>query len=323
MRSTPLHARTSLPSRVAVMLRTTPPPEGIGQISIFCLCGSKRASVRAHAGFAVPNHVADRSDAVRAGAGAARRRPVACAARLRIEAPEKAACKVGVPDRTVGRDGDAPWPAGRVRQWIFADRHRLRVDARNLVGAELGEIGNSVRIHGDPIGQRVFGRHVNDLYFARPRHQPADRVRPDHSEPEVSAPVEYRRVWVVSVVGQPIFADRAGVRIELADIAGETGGEPDVAVLVGDETVRPGVRNARVIFLEHSGFGIEPPERARHLPSVPDRAVGRRQRIVRMRAFRRHGPFREGDGDLRQRHRQSISGQDRKTKQQKRGDHRE
>jgi hypothetical protein len=37
MRLMPLQARTSLPSCVAVMLRTTPPPDGIAQVS--CVFG--------------------------------------------------------------------------------------------------------------------------------------------------------------------------------------------------------------------------------------------------------------------------------------------
>ena len=37
------------------------------------------------------------------------------------------------------------------------------------------------------------------------------------------------------------FPWRAGLRIELADVAGELGGGP-VAVLVGDEAMRPGIR---------------------------------------------------------------------------------
>jgi hypothetical protein len=32
MRLTPLQASTRLPSAVGIMLRTTPPPEGIGQV---------------------------------------------------------------------------------------------------------------------------------------------------------------------------------------------------------------------------------------------------------------------------------------------------
>src|SRR5262249_15485844 len=132
-----------------------------------------RERVRTHAGFAVPDYIADRGDAVRGGARAAGRRPVAGAPGLWIEAAEKAARVVRVPDRTVVRDGDAPRPAGRVGQQIFADVHRIGADAREFVGTELGEIGNAVGTHGDSIGQRVFGRHVHDSYFAGLRHQPA------------------------------------------------------------------------------------------------------------------------------------------------------
>jgi hypothetical protein len=45
MRSTPLHAKTSLPSRVVAMLRITPPPEGIVHDPNFSVRGSKRTSV--------------------------------------------------------------------------------------------------------------------------------------------------------------------------------------------------------------------------------------------------------------------------------------
>ena len=43
---TPLHASTSpLPSAVGIMLRTTPPPEGITQVWNFSVFGLKRTSV--------------------------------------------------------------------------------------------------------------------------------------------------------------------------------------------------------------------------------------------------------------------------------------
>ena len=177
MRSTPLHAKTSLPSLVAVMLRTTPPPEGIVQISNFCLCGSKRASVFGlHAGFAVPDDVTEAGDPVRDRSpdhsvnGQSRQCP------FRIKSAEKAAGIIRIPDRAVTRDGDAPRPACRVRQWIFVNLHRLWVNARKFVGAELCEKWDSVRVHGDPIGQSVFGRHMDELYVARFRYQPADHV---------------------------------------------------------------------------------------------------------------------------------------------------
>ena len=40
-----LSAITMLPSRVVIMLRTTPPPAGIAQVWNFSVLGSKRASV--------------------------------------------------------------------------------------------------------------------------------------------------------------------------------------------------------------------------------------------------------------------------------------
>ena len=44
-RLTPLSAMAMLPSRVTIMLRTTPPPEGIVQVWNFSVAGSKRTSV--------------------------------------------------------------------------------------------------------------------------------------------------------------------------------------------------------------------------------------------------------------------------------------
>ena len=42
---TPLHAKYNLPSLVAAILRTTPPPEGMGVVENECVFGSKRTSV--------------------------------------------------------------------------------------------------------------------------------------------------------------------------------------------------------------------------------------------------------------------------------------
>src|ERR1051326_7044637 len=42
---TPLHASHKLPSGVGIMLRTTPPPDGIVQVWNFSVLGSKRTTV--------------------------------------------------------------------------------------------------------------------------------------------------------------------------------------------------------------------------------------------------------------------------------------
>src|SRR5437588_1055966 len=80
-------------------------------------------------------------------------------------------------------------------------------------------------------------------------------------------------------------------------------GEPDVAVLVFDQTVRTRLRRLDRIFLELPGLGIEAAELAGELPGVPDGAVACGERIVRPRARRWHlpeldrGVDRPGDDD--------------------------
>jgi hypothetical protein len=70
---------------------------------------------------------------------------------------------------------NAPRSAASVSVRDIRNFHRLRVNARELVGAELREKRNSVRVHGYPIGQRVCRRQVYQLYVARFRHQRDDR----------------------------------------------------------------------------------------------------------------------------------------------------
>src|SRR5207253_11457252 len=78
-----------------------------------------------------------------------------------------------------------------------------------------------------------------------------------------------------------VFADVAGLGIELADEAHVVAGEPDVAVLVLDEAVRAGMRRLGEIFRDHTALGCEAAELAGELPGVPDRAVPGCERIVR------------------------------------------
>ena len=82
----------------------------------------------------------------------------------------------------------------------------------------------------------------------------------------------------------------AGLGIELADQRGVVAGEPDVAVLVLDQTMRSGVRRLERIFPDRAGLRIDPAELVDQLPGPPDGAVLGRERIVRARAERRHVP---------------------------------
>ena len=85
-------------------------------------------------------------------------------------------------------------------------------------------------------------------------------------------------------VTMPVFG------IELADQRGVVAGEPDVAVLVLDQAMRPGVRRLQRIFPDRAGLRIDAAKLVGELPGPPDRAVLGRERIVRARAERRHVP---------------------------------
>src|SRR5262249_57894012 len=106
-------------------------------------------------------------------------------------------------------------------------------------------------------------------------------------------------------IGHSVLGDVAGLGIELADQAQMVAGEPDVAVLVLDQTMRSRLRRLERIFLDLPSLGIEAAELAGELPGVPDRAVAGGERIVRPRARRRHRPEldrgidRPGDDDRR------------------------
>jgi hypothetical protein len=80
--------------------------------------------------------------------------------------------------------------------------------------------------------------------------------------------------------------------VELADIAAEIRGKPDIAVAVGNQSMRPGILsfNQR-IFFELTGLRIQPAKLVHHLFSESQRAI-RAHRGVR--AYRGNGPLADG-----------------------------
>ena len=72
---TPLSAMTRFPSRVVIMLRTTPPPPGMIQVWNFSVLGSNRTSVLGRTADSLYGHVVERRDAVGLRLWPARRRP--------------------------------------------------------------------------------------------------------------------------------------------------------------------------------------------------------------------------------------------------------
>ncbi len=95
-------------------------------------------------------------------------------------------------------------------------------------------------------------------------------------------------------IGHGVLLDVAGLGIKLADVGLEIRGVPDVAVFIGDQPVRPGLRR-QLVLLELLRLGIESAEHIGHLPGVPHGAVRREHGIMRPRSRRRHHPLLDGN----------------------------
>src|SRR5262245_28317085 len=92
--------------------------------------------------------------------------------------------------------------------------------------------------------------------------------------------------------------DLAGRGVEAADEPGCVARVPDIAALVGYQTVRTRVGCGKRVFGDVGGLRIEPTERVRSLAGVPDRSVGCDGRVVWKRADR-HRPLIDADVDAR------------------------
>ena len=100
-----------------------------------------------------------------------------------------------------------------------------------------------------------------------------------------------RRMRVASFrVRHWIFHHLAGLGIELPDISREICRVPDVAVLVRQQPVWPGLRR-QLVLLELFGLRIEMSQHVGKLPRIPDRPIRSQHRIVRPRSRRRHHPL--------------------------------
>src|SRR5207245_7240598 len=92
--------------------------------------------IRGRPGFAVPDDVVDRRDAVGLGLRPARRRPLGHLAGRGIETAQIAPREVAVPDDIVAGDRDTPWAGSRIRQRVLTNFQSPRIDASHFVVAE-------------------------------------------------------------------------------------------------------------------------------------------------------------------------------------------
>jgi hypothetical protein len=123
-------------------------------------------------------------------------------------------------------------------QRVLANCHRVRVDAPQRVRAKLAKERHPVLSDENAVWDGVRGRDLLQFHFACCRIQPPDVVRLLVREPQSAFVVEYGRVGVdLGAIGWPIFPNLTGVRAELADVSGEYGSEPDVALPISYQPV--------------------------------------------------------------------------------------
>src|SRR5262249_42744029 len=108
--------------------------------------------IRLHACLAVPQDVVHSVNTVRLRLGPTGRGPLAHLAGRRIEPAQIATGIVRVPKYVVAGDCYTARTGLRLRQHIFVDGHRVRINAGDLVAAELDEEGYAFGIHHHAIG---------------------------------------------------------------------------------------------------------------------------------------------------------------------------
>ena len=114
--------------------------------------------VRLDARFAIPDSsIWGARNPVGIRAGSARRGPLFELLRRRIEVTEISAFVIGVVDRVVGRDCNAPWPRARIWNLVFRNCETLRINAGKLVGSEFAEERHSGVRHRDAIRNQCGG----------------------------------------------------------------------------------------------------------------------------------------------------------------------
>src|SRR5438128_4714955 len=96
------------------------------------------------------------------------------------------------------------------------------------------------------------------------------------------------------------LGDLSVFRVELSHVRLVVGGEPDVALAVGDQPVRARVCGRQRIFADLTALWIEPAQLVGLLLREPERAVRRYARIMRTCIRCRQVELADGDGRRRE-----------------------
>src|ERR1700693_979907 len=104
--------------------------------------------------------------------------------------------------------------------------------------------------------------------------------------------IENRSVRIVSFLDWHfILRDLAGLRVELSYISAKVRGEPNVALVIGNQSVGTGVSSGEGIFLKILRCWVKAANLVGHLFREPQIAILANRRVVWMRALGGHTPL--------------------------------
>ena len=157
------------------------------------------------------------------------------------------------------------------RQRVLLDLHRVRIDARDAIPAEIHVPRDTFRVDLNAV--RISGRawRLRELHLARLGVEAADGAGLD-GEPHHALRIDDRRVRAAESFGHCVFGDLACLRIEHTDVVPPHAREPDVAGFVVNQPVRARTIGQREL-LHVTRLEIEPPEPVSVHAGPPERSI--------------------------------------------------
>src|SRR5579864_1496106 len=228
-------------------------------------------SIRIQPGLAIPNHSiwSDR-DPIRIRTVPARRPPFFELLRRIIETAQISALVVCVVNGVIGRDRQSAGAGTRVGDRVLGDSQSFGINTRQFVGSEFAKIWNAGASYHNPVRYRMRRRNYFQLDFSGLRIKTSHEVRLFGREPQNSLLIEHRSVRICfPSLGHVVFGYVASVRVQLSDISLANCCEPDIALGVGNKTMRSGVGSFQRKFLYLPGCRNESPQLIGLLPRVP------------------------------------------------------
>src|SRR5579864_1503927 len=129
----------------------------------------------------------------------------------------------------------------RIARWqrVLPNRHGVRVDAGQFVAAELAKDGLAAARDHDSVGNGVARGYLFQIDFPGLRIEPSNKISLLYREPKLAVGgkdwgVRALRPWIWHA--EPLHLP--SFRVQFADVVRIVCGEPNVAAVIGRQSVR-------------------------------------------------------------------------------------